>query len=208
MPESTRRASPKSRRKSKAITLSMLAGTAIMLTGCLDDDEPKLVKDEQECATRFEDPEGCLNAAIQAKQDFEKTAPRYDSQKDCEAQFGPDRCNKVSRDGADLFIPAMAGFMIGRMLDGGNQYRVQPACRNGDDIYTDGCGPVRGGSHVVTGARPYVYAGRVSGGSYTPSPEYTGSWTAGKVAASRASMGATAVARGGFGGSAVGMAGE
>jgi uncharacterized protein YgiB involved in biofilm formation len=211
LPKRDRAAGSFSRRKTKVITLTMLAGTAIVLSGCWDDDKPKLVRDEQECAEQMNDQEGCHDAAVQARKEFEKSAPRFDNQKDCETQFGPDRCTKTSKDGSNWFMPAMAGFMIGRMLDGGNQYRVQLACRNGVDVYAGGCGPVRSGGHVVMGPHPYVYAGRVSGGNFTPAPEYAGSWTAGKVAASRVSFGpasAGSVARGGFGVSAVGAVGE
>jgi hypothetical protein len=46
--------------KTTAITLTLLAGTAIALTGCLDDDDkPKLVKSEGDCVAQLNDPEGC-----------------------------------------------------------------------------------------------------------------------------------------------------
>lgn len=194
-------------KRSRAITLTMLAGTVVVLSGCNEDEKPRFVKDEKECAEQLGDEEGCLKAAEQARQDHEKTAPRYGSQKDCEEQFGPDRCRKSEHDGASWFVPAMTGFMIGRMMDG-NQYRVQPACANGGQLYANGCGPVRAGSGFFYYPRAYTYAGRYSGSSYEPAPAYTGAWTEGKVAASRASMGSAAIARGGFGGSAVGEAGE
>lgn len=186
----------------------MLAGTSIVLGGCWDDDDkPKLVKDESDCAKEMNDPEGCRNAAKQAKADHEKLAPRYQSQKECEEQFGPERCQPVEHGGSNWFMPAMTGFMIGRMLDGSNSYRVQPACSNRDNnLYTNGCGPVATGGHAVYYPGLWNNAGRYSGGAYTPSEEYVGSWTGGKVAASRAAASPAAVARGGFGGSAVGEA--
>jgi uncharacterized protein YgiB involved in biofilm formation len=185
----------------------MLAGTALVLGGCWDDDDkPKLVKNEEDCIKEMNDPEGCRKAAMLAVEDHEKLAPRYGSQTECEGEFGPDRCQRVERDGSSWFIPAMAGFMIGRMMDGSNSYRVQPACSNKDNLYTNGCGPVAVGAHPIYYPGMWNYAGNYSAGSYRPSEEYVGSWTGGKVAASRAAASAEAVARGGFGGSAVGEA--
>lgn len=182
----------------------MLAGTAVALGGCNEDEKPRFVKDEKACAEQLGDADGCHTAAEQAKKDFEEAAPKYENQKECAAQFGG--CQRIERDGTSWFVPMMTGFLIRRMADS-TQYRVQPACANGDQLYANGCGPVRSG-HGFYYYRPYTYAGRYSSGSYEPEPTYTSSWTEGKVVASRASMGSAAIARGGFGGSAVGEAGE
>ncbi len=186
-------------RKSKSITLTMLAGTAIVLTGCLEDEEPKLVKTVAECVEEFDDPEGCNEAAVQAVNEFEKTSPKFDKQQACEAQFGKDQCRQVSGgDGGSFFMPFMAGYFMSNLFNNGQrQYAVQPACNNGGSVYSGGCG-------TVNGARPgytptALLAGRQSGGIYTANPGFTSSWTSSKVAASRVSPGPSVVSRGGFG---------
>ena len=203
------------KRKTKAITLTMLAGWTLALTGCWDDGEkPKLMKSEDECSKQFNDSEGCHKAAEQARQDFEKQAPRFEDKNDCDSQFGAANCHVVHEQGHDFFLPAMTGFLIGKMVsDGSSQYRVQPTCANGGNLYSNGCGPVAATAHpvYVSGYNPalYNYAGRYSSVGYEPSQAFSSSWTSNKVAASRVSsapVGEGAVARGGFGGSAVGEA--
>ncbi len=207
-------ASISSRRKSKAITLTMLVGTAFSLTACFDDEDPKHVADEAECVKQYDDADGCRKAAVQAQQDFDKQAPRFQDRNECDSQFGAANCHVVHEGDRDVFLPAMTGFLIGRMTAGDGQYRVQPTCANGNDLYSNGCGPIRSTAHPVyaSGYNPavYSYAGRYSAGRYEPSEAFTGSWTSDKVAASRVTStpAAEGVAGGGFGGSVVGEAGE
>lgn len=196
---------PAFRRKSRSITLTMLVGTAISLSGCLDD-EPKLVGSESDCVDTIGDEEGCKAAAAEAEKAHEATAPRYGSQKDCEEQFGPDRCRRVEQDGSSVFMPALTGFLIGRMMSDSSRYAVQPACNNRGEVYTNGCGPVRGGAHVFYNPATSTYAGRYSSGSFQADRAYSSSWTSGKVATAPAGA-VGSVARGGFGASAVGEAG-
>ena len=214
MNESNYGARTNSRRRSGAITLTMLAGTAITLTACFDDDKPKHVANEAECVQQFDDTDGCRKAAAQAQQDFDKQAPRFQDRNECDAQFGAANCHVVREGDHDVFLPAMTGFLIGRMTAGDGQYRVQPTCANGGDLYSNGCGPIRSTAHpaYASGYNPafYSYAGRYSGGRYEPSEAFTGSWTSDKGAASRVTSTAASegVSRGGCGGSAVGEAGE
>lgn len=203
MTDSTRKATL---RKTRAITLTMLAGASITLTGCFDD-EPKLVGSETDCVATIGDEEGCKAAAVEAEKAHEKSAPRYDSQKDCEEQFGPDRCRRVEHDGSSVFMPALTGFMIGRMMSDSSRYAVQPACNNRGEVYTNGCGPVRNSPHVFYNPVASTYAGRYSSGSFQADRSFSSSWTSGKVATSRAGV-VSSVDRGGFGASAVAAGGE
>ena len=68
--------------------------------------------------------EACQLAFENAEKEAERTAPKYRSQRDCEDEFGYDRCRRHSSS-SGVFMPMMAGFMIGRMLNGG-RYSYNP----------------------------------------------------------------------------------
>jgi uncharacterized protein YgiB involved in biofilm formation len=117
------------RRRAKAITLTMLAGTAVVLAGCLPDDEPQAMASEAECVEKTGDVEACKAAAEQARKQHEAEAPKFSSVAECEAKFGPGHCNTVVQSGGgSAVMPAMMGFMMGRMLssDGSRVYTTQP----------------------------------------------------------------------------------
>lgn len=116
-------------RKTRAITLTMLAGTAIVLGGCWEDDKPVEMSSEADCVTKTGDAEACKGAAEQAQKQHAEQAPKFSSVADCEAKFGPGKCNTVTKgDGGSVFMPMMTGFMLGRMLadDGRRVYTTQP----------------------------------------------------------------------------------
>lgn len=58
----------------------------------------------------------CTTAYEEALKEAERTAPRYNSQQDCEYDFGVDRCRTHSSGGGSFFIPFMAGYMISDLL--------------------------------------------------------------------------------------------
>lgn len=191
-------------RKTKFIKLTMLAG-GIILGGCEPniDEPPQFIKDEKACMENFDDAEGCKAAAAQAKKEFDTQAPKFDQQKSCEAQFGAAQCHKVESNGSSVFMPLMAGYFMGSIMNNGQrQYATQPACNNNGSIYSGGCGS-------VTGARGgYAPVNSVMAGQYNSqngfvrSQSFNSSWTTSKVASSRVPMGSAAIVRGGFGSSA------
>lgn len=117
--------------RAKTITLTLLA-TALMLGACDDDNKPEQMSSLESCIDKTGDTDVCKNAWNQAKQDYDKQAPKFKSVAECEAQFGPGKCNTVQTgsgsDSSSVIMPAMMGFMLGRMLDsGGNRvYSSQP----------------------------------------------------------------------------------
>ena len=67
---------------------------------------------EQECVANFQ----------QAQQTHIAAAPKYTSQADCEADFGAEKCELAPQrttSGGSVFMPLMAGYMMGSMLSGG-----------------------------------------------------------------------------------------
>ena len=58
----------------------------------------------------------CEKAYADAVQAQYRDGPRFDSLADCQAQYGYDQCHHVQTSSGGWFMPALAGFMIGRAL--------------------------------------------------------------------------------------------
>ncbi|MFH0782875.1 MAG: DUF1190 domain-containing protein [Pseudomonadota bacterium] len=95
-------------------------GIAIVtLTSCSSQEAVKVVNSPEECVktsglTLVE----CQAAYQKAQAEAERTGPKYKSTSECESEFGSGRCTQ-SRSGG-YFMPMMTGFIMGRMLSGGN----------------------------------------------------------------------------------------
>ena len=119
----------------------------------------------EEC--RAEQPaEDCAKAFAGAEQEYEKSVPRLASRKLCEAQYG--NCTIFHNGGADWFVPAMVGFMLGHALgtSGVTSVVSQP-------VYVDRSGTAYSGTNPIGSYRsrcavnpddPYCRAGGGSGG--------------------------------------------
>lgn len=200
------------RKSSKSITLVLGATvSAMVLAGCdpAPDDQPteigRMFSDAQACEAIY-DKDTCASAFRQAQSEHAVTAPRYSTMDSC-ATVSPDGCSAVrvtNPNGTfqDVFVPLMAGVMIGNMLNGPKPlYYGAPdkECRSGSD-----CRSTSGGSAartVYTGNG--VVVGRSAGGGSTIGSSL--STTASRAAPVIASP--STVARGGFGASAAGHAG-
>ena len=73
--------------------------------------------------------EACEQAAKTAIADQDKSGPRFDQRQTCEDVYGAGQCVPKGSQGGGIWGPLLAGFVVGRMLDGG--YR-------GTGIYRDG----------------------------------------------------------------------
>lgn len=127
------------------------------------------------CVASGEKAEDCQTAFKNASDQAEKTAPRFQSQQDCEQEFGAGQCQQgQGSNGTSFFMPMLAGFMMARMMNGA-QGPSSPLYRDCRTRAPDGS--CRGGFR--TGAS---YLGR--GSSYTQANDNSSQRT---------------VARGGFG---------
>lgn len=52
------------------------------------------------------------------------TAPKFQNQQTCEAQYGASQCRPATHNGASVFVPAMVGFMVANYLS--SQRQAQP----------------------------------------------------------------------------------
>jgi uncharacterized protein YgiB involved in biofilm formation len=111
-------------RRSKSIALLCMAAAPIALSGC--DDNSKKQASVGSFATAAEcrasgtfTDEQCEAAQRDALGQYEQRAPRYTSREDCETAHGAAACTPRESHGQSWFMPALTGFMVGRMLSGG-----------------------------------------------------------------------------------------
>ncbi|HEX4182500.1 MAG TPA: DUF1190 domain-containing protein [Caulobacteraceae bacterium] len=149
-----------SRRRSAYVGFSILTLSAAALAGCEQrDDQPKIYNSLAAC--RADHPGQACDDAWQASVgEHDRTAPRFDSKAQCEAQYGVGHCE--TREGGSVFMPLMAGFILGQMMNGGGYgyrggyvghpvffapgggYRA-PSINPGEAMFTRSGGIARGG---------------------------------------------------------------
>ena len=106
----------------------------------------------------------CQQAYGEALANHEQSAPRFESQALCEEEFGTGRCQPRIAGSNSFWMPILAGFMIGRMMDRNDRYYYR-------------YGPLY---------RSYRSGGWYSGGAYGGPLYHTGSgWRAGRSAFER-----------------------
>jgi uncharacterized protein YgiB involved in biofilm formation len=142
------------RKRSSSLKLTtMLAGaTALTLSGCDDPGgqaswnpnkgeqvEAFSYKSLEECKAANEVPDTqCDTSYAAAQKDDAKDAPKYEARASCEEVYGAGNCvPRTQANGQSVFGPLLAGFVIGRMLDGGGGYRGTGLYRQ-DDRYGGG----------------------------------------------------------------------
>lgn len=150
-------------KRSARIKLLLMGTATLALTACDEREEVAQagVYDsvEQCLADGVYSDEYCRTSYKAAVDQHAAVAPKYQSIEECEADFGPGRCQigpqgqqqVSSGSGGSFFMPLMAGFLVGRLLDGGRSYYGQP-------LYRPYAGPGRYGTYrtaqnVDVGAR-------------------------------------------------------
>lgn len=196
---------PVKRKRSASLRLTtMVAGAGLTVAAC-DSSNPAQwneVRPQNEQVEAFQyatleacksadqiPDEACDTAYAAAQKDDAQNSPRFGEQASCEDVYGQGNCvPRSSQGGGSFWGPLLAGFVVGRMLDGGfDGYRGTGLYRR-DDRY---------GGGYVTGwggglGRDYV-TGRttVSRDSFRPPDAY---------APPKAQTRTSVVSRGGFGG--------
>ncbi len=124
----------------------------------------------------------CRTTYEQVLEAQERLAPHYGSLAECAQQFGDDQCRQVAQSSGDhWFMPALAGFLIGRALDtnrgpgyvygwnGRPIYRT----RTGREVWGAGASDRFGG---VRGPEGYGVAETLSRGGFGYSSAARASW--------------------------------
>ena len=116
-------------------TALLMSASLIALTAC---EEPKVD------ASIFESIEQCTNDPLfsksqcessfrEAKSQHAAVAPKYTTARDCQADFGTGKCEPApyrTASGGSVFMPMMAGYMMGSLLSGRGSMMSQPLYRS------------------------------------------------------------------------------
>ncbi|HHQ6560260.1 TPA: DUF1190 family protein [Serratia fonticola] len=126
----------KSWRSYRVAPVALAISAVFILAGCEQADETvSLYKNADDCSTSNPSmSEQCTTAYNNALKEAEKTAPKYATREDCVAEFGEAQCTQApaqagmaaeSQSSGSMWMPLMAGYMMGRMMGGGG-YAQQP----------------------------------------------------------------------------------
>lgn len=186
---------PRGKRSRNLKLVLMAVAAPAVLAGCDDDPSGKILTSREECTVQTEvSRDECEKAYYQALVEHEKVAPRFESEQECNQQFGA--CTPLqgaqAAAGQPYYIPPMTGFLLGyaasQLMSGGNRYYhiggVSPLYRD----YRSG-GYLKPDGRQVSTYSGTVY-GKKAGDTALP---------ARAVTVSRAGFGSSAAARGGFG---------
>lgn len=132
--------------------MALLGAAAFGVAACQEDGvEATAFPDEAACveATADEGPDGraaCEAAFAAAEAEHRRSAPRYEDQALCEEEHGG-TCVAEEREGGSVFLPVMAGYMMGRVLGGGSARTLaQPLYQTRDGALATATGAARFGA--------------------------------------------------------------
>lgn len=121
------------RKRSRHVRIALLGAAAFSLAACRDEEVPSAAFPTLDaCLEAAAGPgtwvteESCEQGFGEALEAHVETAPRYDEQALCEAEHDGE-CVAEERPGGggSVFLPLMAGYLLGNML-GGRGARAQP----------------------------------------------------------------------------------
>jgi uncharacterized protein YgiB involved in biofilm formation len=121
------------KRSRKLVLTTLMAAGGVSLTACGDSPADNVRIDQgkttdayayqslQECKDKNEVPDEACDTAQKNAKDDENSEARYADSKTCEDVYGPGQCVPRSSVGGgnSFWGPLVAGFVVGRMLDGG-----------------------------------------------------------------------------------------
>jgi uncharacterized protein YgiB involved in biofilm formation len=106
-----------SMRKSFSVKPLALGVAAIFLSSCGDKQEASVFTSVNDCTdANPEFAEKCKAAYEDALKEAERTGPKYNTQRDCESEFGNNQCNVVQNGSGSFFMPFMAGYMLSNLM--------------------------------------------------------------------------------------------
>ena len=106
--------------------VALAISAVFMLAGCEQTDETvSMYQNADDCSSANPGKsEQCLTAFNKAKEEAVKTAPKYATREDCVAEFGEGQCQQAPaqagmNESGSIWMPLMAGYMMGRMMSSG-----------------------------------------------------------------------------------------
>lgn len=117
----------KSAPASRLGTVSLIGLAAFGLTACQSEDiDARTFRDKESCVAASLNASAGFSAAdcdlafTSAVEENAQSAPRYDAVEVCEAEHGEGACvAQQTGGGGSIFLPLLAGYMIGQMLNNG-----------------------------------------------------------------------------------------
>jgi uncharacterized protein YgiB involved in biofilm formation len=113
-------------KRSRSIELVLMGTVPLLLSAC-DHPAPPQPQPAAQATVAYQGLTQCISDAkvsadicekayAEAVQAQYRDGPRFDSLADCQAQYGYDQCHHVQTSSGGWFMPALAGFMVGRAL--------------------------------------------------------------------------------------------
>ncbi|MFN6263948.1 MAG: DUF1190 domain-containing protein [Chromatiaceae bacterium] len=139
------------KRSKKAALVLMVPATGFFLASCSTEEPvPSAVyKNAEECAAFYNPPESCKAEFAKAEALHQQVAPKYQTQAECEADFGAGNCpvpaapapgQQQASSGGGFFMPMMMGFLAGQMMNKSSSAKqyvpTQPLYKSKDDLST------------------------------------------------------------------------
>lgn len=205
-------------KRTRTITLTMMAASALTLSACGDDLPPPSDQTSfstvQECTSAGFLPEACEEQFAQAKKAYLEEAPKFNSLAACQEEYGEAACQPYSQvagnnnsGGSGFFVPALTGFLIANALnditdrDSYNRYRNRYPEYYGFNRGYYGLPTGKTGSYS-TGSRSFSYGSARSSQSSSTALSTPGRKNFAVTPSGRpsANVRTTTVSRSGFGG--------
>ncbi|QFU08304.1 hypothetical protein PARPLA_02902 [Rhodobacteraceae bacterium THAF1] len=158
------------RKRSRTARVVLLGSAAFGLAACQPEErvEAEVFPTVEECQAvaglgdNDFTAEDCAQGFAEAEAVHRESAPRYADQDVCEEQHGGECIVEQRTDGTSIFLPLLAGYMIGNML-GGRGMAAQPLYRTGAGNYsTPGGRTTLSGLRGSTQVRPASFAANPS----------------------------------------------
>ena len=126
-------------KRSKSVKLVAM-GTGLLLVAACEEAkvDTALFESVQQCSGLGFTAQECESNYREAQRNHINVAPKYTAKADCEADFGSAQCETAPQrtsNGGSVFMPLMAGYMMGSMLSGGRS-AGQPLYKSRNDRST------------------------------------------------------------------------
>jgi len=117
------------------ISVAMMSVSMIALSACEEAKvDASVYESLQQCKNDPTVPaDQCEASFKEARDQHAAVAPKYSSLADCQADFGAEKCEQApyrTSSGGSVFMPLMAGYMMGSMLSGRSFMSPQPLYRS------------------------------------------------------------------------------
>lgn len=127
-------------KRSRSVKLVAM-GTGLLLVAACEEAKVDIALFEsvKQCTGLGFTAQECEANYKEAQANHVNVAPKYTKREDCEADFGAASCEVAPQrtaSGGSVFMPLMAGYMMGSILSGGRRGAGQPLYKSANDRST------------------------------------------------------------------------